>query len=131
MTTLPRGSNRTLRKWRRRLTWVPVLAFVGLSIQIPSRALGAPGDLDATFGTGGRVLTRLVAARAGVSTAVAIQPDGRIVLAGGGQEFAVARYRADGSLDPAFSGDGKPICSRASPSSRWPQTSPCSRTAGS
>jgi uncharacterized delta-60 repeat protein len=45
-------------------------------------------------------------------TAVAIQPDGKIVLAGvdttgpQGGDFAVVRLEADGSLDPSFSGDG-------------------------
>jgi uncharacterized delta-60 repeat protein len=40
-----------------------------------------------------------------------VQPDGRIVVAGqrevgGSSEFAVARYLADGSLDPSFAGTG-------------------------
>jgi Domain of unknown function (DUF5122) beta-propeller len=44
---------------------------------------------------------------------VAIDADGRIVASGfaGGlgpaPRFAVARYLADGSLDPTFGGDGK------------------------
>src|SRR5262249_32253745 len=45
--------------------------------------------------------------------AVAVQPDGKIVVAGSatvsgtGGDFALARYNADGSLDTTFSGDGK------------------------
>jgi Domain of unknown function (DUF5122) beta-propeller len=42
---------------------------------------------------------------------VALQPDGKIVVAGqdytnGETDFALARYKADGSLDGSFSGDG-------------------------
>src|SRR5207249_351544 len=47
------------------------------------------------------------------ATAVALQPDGKIVVAGyaavaaGNYDIAVARLsRADGSLDKSFSGDG-------------------------
>jgi uncharacterized delta-60 repeat protein len=41
-----------------------------------------------------------------------VQPDGRIVVAGGAEngpafdDFAVARYNSDGTLDTSFSGDG-------------------------
>jgi uncharacterized delta-60 repeat protein len=81
------------------------------------------GSLDKTFGGGaGEVLTDF---RPGAlvddsgANAVAIQSDGRIVAAGvasfpspqqGGtaiQEFALARYYADGTLDSDFNGDGK------------------------
>ena len=46
------------------------------------------------------------------AAAVAIQPDGKILVAGSARvsavewEFALARYRADGSLDSSFAGDG-------------------------
>jgi uncharacterized delta-60 repeat protein len=70
------------------------------------------GSVDSSFGANGRVLTDFDgdddAARA-----VAIQPDGRIVVTGSAvigirkPDFALARYRIDGSLDPTFSGDGK------------------------
>ena len=49
----------------------------------------------------------------GSASAIALQPDGKIVVAGQMREFgdefeifAVARYTADGSLDNSFSGDG-------------------------
>ncbi len=42
------------------------------------------------------------------ATGLAIQPDGKIVVAGGsGQKFAVARYNSDGSLDSQFGNGGK------------------------
>ena len=46
------------------------------------------------------------------ATSVALQPDGKIVLAGysdtgSTSEFSLARYNTDGSLDVTFDGDGK------------------------
>jgi uncharacterized delta-60 repeat protein len=71
------------------------------------------GSLDTSFDGDGIVLT-LIGERAGAS-AVAIQPDGKIIAVGSadiGAElsgFALARYNADGSLDASFDGDGKVI----------------------
>jgi uncharacterized delta-60 repeat protein len=73
------------------------------------------GVLDATFGapgSPGKVLTDF-AGGGDTAYAVAIQPDGKIVVAGtaliaaSGQDFAVARYNADGSLDAGFGAGGK------------------------
>lgn len=67
---------------------------------------GSDGTLDARFGDGGVVLTRFGVW--GVARAIALQPDGRIVLAGmNGETFALARYLRNGRLDPTFGGDGK------------------------
>ena len=65
----------------------------------------ANGALDQGFGSGGSVLTRLEGSSE--ATAVAIQPDGKIVAAGRTRDgavytYAVARYDAAGSLDPSF-----------------------------
>jgi len=71
----------------------------------------ALGNLDASFGTGGRATTGF-GFFASAGTSVALQPDGAIVVAGvdrnlsGTGNFALARFAADGSLDPNFSGDG-------------------------
>jgi uncharacterized delta-60 repeat protein len=67
----------------------------------------ADGTLDPAFGGGdGKVRTRM--GMWGVARAVALQADGKIVLAGsGGMAFTLARYRRDGSLDPTFGGDGR------------------------
>ena len=69
----------------------------------------APGDLDTTFSTDGKVTTDIGTTDAG--RAVAIQSDGKIVVAGfaqvsGTYEFAVVRYGTDGTLDSSFSSDG-------------------------
>src|SRR4029453_1188583 len=66
-------------------------------------ALGAPGDLDPTFdGDGGRTL----AAFATIDD-LALQPDGRVVIAGLSSQFrfSVARLHRDGADDTSF-GDG-------------------------
>jgi uncharacterized delta-60 repeat protein len=72
------------------------------------------GRLDTAFGDRGKVLTAVDAqtgaGRNDVAHAVAVDPEGRIVVAGEtGQlfkDFAIARYLADGSLDPSFGGTG-------------------------
>lgn len=69
------------------------------------------GSLDNTFGTGGRVVTPFSAALADGLSAVAIQDDGKIVVAGSAtinrgaysdSDFLVARYNVNGSLDNTF-----------------------------
>jgi uncharacterized delta-60 repeat protein len=62
------------------------------------------GRLDRSFGDRGMVQ---IARRWGVARAVALQPDGRIVVAGyDGYGLLVARYLADGTPDATFDGDG-------------------------
>ena len=73
-------------------------------------ARAAPGDLDSSFGNGGVVLSDLGASSDDSASAVAIQANGKVVVAGssnsrGGFDFALVRYNRDGSLDPSF-GDG-------------------------
>jgi uncharacterized delta-60 repeat protein len=69
------------------------------------------GSLDAGFGTGGKVTTA-IGTGADLANAVAIQGDGKIVAAGkaangGNDDFALARYNSDGSLDTGFGTGGK------------------------
>jgi len=68
---------------------------------------GTDGSLDPTFDGDGMVTTP-IAGGGDEATSVAIQPNGRIVVAGtdSRERFAVVRYRADGSLDATFGGDG-------------------------
>ena len=67
------------------------------------------GSLDTTFGTGGKVITTMSTGNgADQAYAVAIQSDGKIVIAGKAEKsLAVARYTTAGVLDTSFSGDGK------------------------
>jgi uncharacterized delta-60 repeat protein len=70
------------------------------------------GTLDASFGEEGKVSTDFFQRAEGV-TAMALQADGRVVVAGvaspnaGAALFAVARYNTDGSLDAGFGSGGK------------------------
>ena len=65
------------------------------------------GTLDTDFGDQGKVTTDL-GSDTDLGQDVAVQPDGRIVLAGEvefGDDFALVRYEPDGrSLDPSFAG---------------------------
>jgi uncharacterized delta-60 repeat protein len=69
------------------------------------------GTLDTSFGTGGRVIT-VVNGFDDEIHAVAIQPDGKIVVAGsttlqsGANHFALARYTSNGALDVGFGAGG-------------------------
>ena len=63
------------------------------------------GSFDTSFGTGGKVATDFGST---VPFGLLIQPDGKIVLAGGGGDaFAMARFNADGSFDTSFGTGGK------------------------
>ncbi|HYE14111.1 MAG TPA: carboxypeptidase regulatory-like domain-containing protein, partial [Pyrinomonadaceae bacterium] len=66
----------------------------------------ADGSLDLSFGSNGLVNTDFSSSE-DAANAVAIQADGKIVLAGSaGNDFALARYNADGTPDTSFDGDG-------------------------
>lgn len=73
-----------------------------------SRALAAPGDLDLLFGINGKVIT--ATGFSDEANAVALQADGKIVVAGYTTAFGagglVARYNIDGSLDTSFGNGG-------------------------
>ena len=74
------------------------------------------GSLNSGFGTGGIVTTDFDSSSEFSSEwvyAAAIQVDGKILVAGytdaherGGGDFALARYRPDGALDPTFGDEG-------------------------
>ena len=69
------------------------------------------GQLDQTFGTGGKVITPLDAGGDGLS-AIALQPDGKIVAAGSvihdnwPTSFMLARFNSNGTLDGSFGNQG-------------------------
>jgi uncharacterized delta-60 repeat protein len=83
------------------------LLTVSLLLTLPSHVTGQAGQLDPSFGQGGIVTTDF-GSGGGTANAVAIQPDGKIVVCGGvggSTGFpiaAVARYNPDGSLDTGF-----------------------------
>jgi uncharacterized delta-60 repeat protein len=78
------------------------------------------GSLDSTFGHGGTLMTDLCGDA--YAAGVVIQPNGKIVAAGGvyygphpagcghtGCAAAVLRYNPDGSLDPSFGTEGRAL----------------------
>jgi uncharacterized delta-60 repeat protein len=79
----------------------------------------ADGTLDSNFGANGTLITKIGAGDTdSEARAVALQADGKIVVAGrlydastnlGLFYFALARYNPDGSLDQTFDGDGTVI----------------------
>src|SRR5213078_3530124 len=76
--------------------------------------LAVDGDLDPTFGTEGKVLTDFDHST-DIAHAVAIQADGKLIVVGttyqdndfSSEDFAVARYNPDGTLDKTFGAGGK------------------------
>ena len=70
------------------------------------------GSLDTSFGTGGIVKTGITANQDDDANAVAVQSDGKILAAGdtlngnGDYDFALTRYKPDGSLDTGFGNGG-------------------------
>jgi uncharacterized delta-60 repeat protein len=72
----------------------------------------ADGSLDSSFGTGGKVQTDFPGLAA-IASSVLVQPDGKILVAGGAfplftfaGDFKLVRYNADGTLDGGFGAGG-------------------------
>lgn len=87
------------------------LALAALLLFLSLNLARADGDLDPGFGNSGKVTTNFFVTSQ--ISAIAIQPDGKIVAAGsatnssGNTGFALARYNAGGSLDTMFGSAGK------------------------
>src|SRR5262245_51718892 len=100
---------RAPRSTRARVAAATALVTLMLAWPSPHTVLAADGDLDATFDGDGKVTTD--SGGQDRAFAVAVQPDGKIVVAGnsqpaGGRQFGLARYNVDGSLDTSFGGTG-------------------------
>lgn len=86
-------------------------ALDGSNYDVALARYNANGSLDTTFNSTGKVTTPVLAGH-DVANAVAVRPDGKIVVAGYAfnglvSNFAVLRYNANGSLDTTFDTDGK------------------------
>ncbi len=86
-------------------------SFNGAETEFSLVRLNTDGTLDITFDGDGKVVTS-VDVYDDYANAIAIQPDGKIVLVGASPSgsydcFGVVRYNTDGSLDNTFDGDGK------------------------
>lgn len=83
-----------------------LVSLLGAGMAVPAGV----GELDSSFGGDGRVATSLNQF-GDQAYALAVQPDGRILVAGSSSnganlDFAVVRYTGDGALDPSFNLDG-------------------------
>jgi uncharacterized delta-60 repeat protein len=87
---------------------VLTLLFIAASTDI----FAAPGDLDTTFGNGGKVVSNLPDIN--TPRQVGIQPDGKIVALGWSRNSSgnllgtyLVRYNQNGTLDASFGRDGE------------------------
>jgi uncharacterized delta-60 repeat protein len=83
--------------------------FFQQSFEIIVARYNVDGSLDPTFGSDGIVTTDV--GGFAMAFGVALQPDGKIIVAGrggpiSGANFTVVRYNTDGSLDATFGGSG-------------------------
>ncbi|HXI92843.1 MAG TPA: delta-60 repeat domain-containing protein, partial [Blastocatellia bacterium] len=105
---------RNRRVTRRSLAVSMLVIALLLPSTAPTPVKADDGDLDKSFGAGGKVITDFSGGE-DEATAVAIQNDGKIVAVGStikpfvatNRDFALARYNADGSLDKSFGTGGK------------------------
>lgn len=91
-----------------------ILASILVVANLAGNVLAAVGDLDNTFGTGGKVITHILS-DFNTATSVAAQADGKILAAGavsdgpGENSFGLVRYQSNGNLDANFGAGGKVI----------------------
>jgi uncharacterized delta-60 repeat protein len=87
--------------------WVAGYAGSGFALA----RLTSSGTLDYSFGSGTGTVTSAVGTSSAFANSLAIQADGKPVLAGyassGGTVFALTRYTANGALDTTFGTGGK------------------------
>jgi uncharacterized delta-60 repeat protein len=71
------------------------------------------GDLDPSFSQDGTVTTAVTPRSYNGGSTLAVDDHNRILVGGDNENgFAVVRYRPNGTLDPAFSGDGRTYTAR-------------------
>jgi uncharacterized delta-60 repeat protein len=93
------------------LLFLVILHFLTINF-----AAAQPGSLDATFGSGGKVIVDSTSAVSTPFSDIAIQTDGKIVVAGStvvtgstNGKFAVFRFNTDGMPDTAFGTNGRVV----------------------
>ncbi len=89
-------------------------AFNGLKMNFALAKYTANGALDNTFGTGGKVVTS-IGDSADLIWSISVDTSSHKIIAGGfsgngiNNDFALARYNGDGSLDNTFGVQGKTV----------------------
>ena len=97
--------------WRPVGTALAAIVFTLVLLSPASATPGVPGSLDTSFGSGGSTITTVGSSPSAVQS-IAMQPDGKIValgvcLVGGVDNFCLARYQGNGTLDASFGSAGK------------------------
>ncbi len=93
------------------ITLISSVLILSTFLTLPVASLAQDGSLDLTFGTNGFVTT-LIGNSQDIGNALAIQSDGKIIVAGYSDngpfnDLALVRYNTNGSLDTTFDADGK------------------------
>jgi len=103
---------RTIRSRVRSRSPISV-ALLAVTLAFPSQIVvqAGEGDLDTTFGTGGKVTIDIAPGSFDEAGAVAVLPDGRIILgsstfANGHFQMVLTRLRPDGVIDTGFGVNG-------------------------
>jgi uncharacterized delta-60 repeat protein len=96
-------------------TVVAGAAFTGTFFHTALARYKTDGTLDETFGTDGKVVINISTAN-DVANAVAVQSDGKILVAGYAavgtvSDFAVSRLNSDGTIDTTFGANGTSLTS--------------------
>ena len=89
------------------------LLLIFITVLITAKIFCQAGNLDASFNNDGK-LTTLVGTTSTTGESVALQSNGKIIVAGfyyssahNNDDFAVVRYTTSGNLDNSFLGNGK------------------------
>ncbi len=92
-----------------------MILFFSAAFPLVQAQTGAPGDLDTTFGSGGKIVTDITLGP-DEPTRVRIQPDGKIVTVGFNDgngfyppESFLVRHNADGTVDNSFGTNGSVV----------------------
>jgi len=107
------------------------MRFVGFTLALAVALVELPlaaarsGDLDATLGEGGKVVSDV----GSFAHSLAIQRDGKIVAATSGDGHRPVRFLASGRLDRSFGGGGS--TPTVGPPSPWPRAAGSSSRAAS
>lgn len=95
---------------------IVVIQLLALRQMVQAQVFPLP---DGSFGKGGQVLSKIKPNTDDIGQAIAIQQDGKIVVAGnshnsgGVGDMAVIRYKKNGQPDKSFNGTGRKIISTA------------------
>lgn len=100
-----------IRNAVRRLQGLALQSLLGLTVLSTTPGFAAPGDLDTSLNSTGKVFTA-IGSGDDTARAVALQPDGKIVAVGhcfngNDDDFCLVRYLSTGALDTSFGSAGK------------------------